>query len=47
MNNQSFGPVFGGVADLCIGNSSNTNDSCWANIGNTYKNDEHYPAGKY
>jgi hypothetical protein len=38
--------MFPGGADLCIANSSNNNDSCWANIGYTYKNDEHYPAGK-
>jgi hypothetical protein len=45
-NCSSYGPRFGND-DLYIAKQSNIfgNDS-YANIGNRYKNDEHYPYGR-
>ena len=42
-NYNSYGPVFGSGYDLRINNSSNSNNSCSAHPGHSYKNDAHYP----
>ncbi len=44
-NHSSLGPIFGGGHDLCICDQSNSKNS-WANIGNSYCNDAHYPQGQ-
>jgi hypothetical protein len=44
--NQWYGPVFGDGYDLCIVDLSNKNDSCSANIGSAYKDNEQYPYDK-
>jgi hypothetical protein len=34
--NEFYGPLFGGGYDICIFDSSNTNNNSYSNFGNSY-----------
>ena len=50
VNFSSCGPIFGchffGGFDLAICDQSNSREDSFANIGNSYCNDAHYPKGQ-
>ncbi len=45
-NYSSYGPTFGGGYDLSICDQSNSDKDSYADIGNSYCNDAHYPKGQ-